>query len=341
MAEFSQRLSSLYGLQTPGTRAARQVKLSSDALLPLAGTLFPAQRPGWSAARIHSPDVLICAPSTDAIQQGEFTAVLSELHVAWATCGSHALVDGHPDPARLRAAYAADLGTGRIDPLLPADWPRNSPRLAFALGGPGDIQLGFTPAPGADPGRLLPVTAVSVTDEDGSIVAKAPDGRAWPLAELFSRQLAEVTVDAFKLAMAWPHSPSIVIDRMVVAREAWRTTVAATGFADASGERERYLAARRWRRELGLPEQVFVTIGTEVKPVFADLTSPLYVESLGAMLRAARAAGGGEVPVTVTEMLPTCGQAWVPDAAGRRYVSELRLQMRDPQQAWPGQGRQP
>jgi len=172
-------------------------------------------------------------------------------------------------------------------------------------------------------------------------MAKAPDGRAWPLAELFSRQLAEVTVDAFKLAMAWPHSPRVVIDRMVAAREAWRTTVAETGFAEASDERGRYLAARRWRRELGLPEQVFVTIGTEIKPVFADLTSPLYVETLGAMLRAARVAGGDAVPVTVTEMLPNCGQVWTPDAAGRRYVSELRLQVRDPERAWSGQGGQP
>jgi hypothetical protein len=42
--------------------------------------------------------------------------------------------------------------------------------------------------------------------------------------------------------------------------------------------------------------------------------------------------------MTITEMLPTPEQAWVPDRAGRRYVSELRLQVVDPQPArWTAQ----
>ncbi|HLX49724.1 MAG TPA: lantibiotic dehydratase [Streptosporangiaceae bacterium] len=354
-AEFGRRLRALYGLGapgapgTPGTPGApgaapvSRLELRSDALLPHVAGLFPAEHPGWPAARIHSPDLLICAPDTDALRRGDFTVVLSELHMAWATCGSQVFASAHPDPARLRAAYRADVGGGRVYPLLPADWPRNSPRLAFAFEGPGDIQLGFAPAPGADPERLLPVTAVSVTSSGGSLLARGPGGRTWPLAEMFARPLAEVTVNALKLApfsrpqthptAPGAHTPRITIDRVVVAREAWQTTVAAASFAHARTERERYLAARRWRRELGLPEQVFVTIGTETKPVFTDLTSPLYMESLGAMLRSARRDGGDEVPVLVTEMLPTCDQAWVPGAAGRRYLSELRLHVTDPRPA--------
>ena len=34
--------------------------------------------------------------------------------------------------------------------------------------------------------------------------------------------------------------------------------------------------------------------------------------------------------LTISELLPLPGDAWVPDAAGRRYFSELRLQLRDP-----------
>jgi hypothetical protein len=334
-AEFGRRLCDLYGLGAAGQQG-RRLELRSDSLRPRVEELFPASHPGWPAARIHSPDLLICAPGTDALQRGDFTVVLSELHIAWATCGSELFASTHPDPARLRAAYTADVGSGRIYPLLPADWPRNTPRLAFALEDPGDVQLGFAPAPGADPDRLLPVTEVSVTSSGGSLLARGPGGRTWPLAEMFARPLAEVTVNALKLAIQRPHTPRITIDRVVVARESWQTTAAAAGIGDAGSERERYLAVRRWRRELGLPEQVFVTIGTETKPVFTDLTSPLYMDSLGVMLRAARRDGGDEVPVTVTEMLPTCGQAWVPDAAGRRYLSELRLHVTDPQPARPG-----
>jgi hypothetical protein len=46
--------------------------------------------------------------------------------------------------------------------------------------------------------------------------------------------------------------------------------------------------------------------------------------------RGGRRAGGDEVSVVVTEMLPTPDQAWLPDSAGRRYFSELRLHARDP-----------
>ncbi len=338
-AELGQRLRSLYGVEPSGT--ADRLDLSSDRLRPRLATIFPAQHPGWSAARIHSPDLLICAQSLDAVRRGDFTVVLSELHAAWASCASGVFVAAHPDRARLRTAYATDIGIGRIDPLLPVDWPRHSPRLAFTLDSPDDIQLGFTPAPGADPDRLLPISAVSVMDTDGQLVATGPAGRGWPLAEVFARPLAEVTVDAFKLAGSGAHTPRITIDRVVVAREAWRTTVAAAGLTKAADDRERYLAARRWRRELGLPDHVFVMIGTEQKPVFADLTSPLYVNSLCAMLRAASADSGVDVPVTLTEMLPTCGQAWVPDAAGRRYFSELRLHVCDPQQPRCGPGGRP
>jgi hypothetical protein len=48
------------------------------------------------------------------------------------------------------------------------------------------------------------------------------------------------------------------------------------------------------------------------------------------MLSAARVASGDDVRLSVTEMLPLPCHAWVPDAEGRRYLSELRLQIRDP-----------
>ncbi|MFD0598460.1 hypothetical protein ACFQZ4_44350 [Catellatospora coxensis] len=121
------------------------------------------------------------------------------------------------------------------------------------------------------------------------------------------------------------------IGRLVVHRQTWRTTVAdCARAADLPDEAARYLAVRRWRDRLGLPEQVFVRVGTEVKPVYVDFTSPAYVAAFVAMVRAASRAGGAGVPLTVSEMLPGPEQAWVPDAAGRRYFSELRMAIRDP-----------
>jgi hypothetical protein len=96
------------------------------------------------------------------------------------------------------------------------------------------------------------------------------------------------------------------------------------------GDQPRYRAARAWRARLGLPERIFVKLGTETKPCYVDLTSPTYASTLCGMLRSAAIEHGPHVAVTVSEMLPTPEEAWLPDAAGNRYFSELRLQIRDP-----------
>jgi hypothetical protein len=329
MAEFGRRWAELFDLD-PGRLRSHRIQASGTALMAAAARIFPAADPGWPDARLHSPDLQIGAESTDAIRRGDFTVVLGEFHAAWATNACAGAVSGHPDPAALAAALTADLGPGRIHPLLPSDWPRNTPRLAFALGDDHDVILGILPAPGADRARLLPISAVTVCDDGLELIASAADGRRWPLTAVFARPLSEVAVEAFKLADAGPHGPRITIDRMVIARETWRTTVRECGLAAAGKGADAFLAARRWRQELGLPEQVFIKIGTEVKPFFVDFTGPLYVDSLLHMLRAAQSEGGDQIQVCVTEMLPTPDQAWLPDARGRRYISELRLHIRDP-----------
>lgn len=326
---FVARWGRLFRLDQSREGSARLCFASADLAGP-AALAFPSERPGFAAARLHSPDIHICADDEAALGRGEFYLVLGEMHAAWATFDTAVFTTAHPEPSRLRDALAADVGEHRIRPLYPADWPRYTGRIAHTLDHPTDRQLGFTAAPGADPRRLLPVTAVTVSERDGGLMASAPDGRSWPLIEFFAPLISMHAVDAFKLVTAAPHTPRITVDRMVVVRETWRTTVAQTGLVEAKGEPATYLAGRRLRRALGLPERVFVKLGTETKPVYADLTSPLYVNSLCAMLRRAHEEGGDDVPVTFTELLPGPEHAWLTDAAGRRYFSELRLQVRDP-----------
>ena len=333
-AEFVARWSTLFGLDRVPPATARLSFASADLVGP-AARAFPANRPGFAAGRLHSPDVHICATDADALRNGEFFLVLGELHAAWPTFDAAVFTTAHPEPGRLRDALAADLGSHRIRPLYPEDWPRFTGRIAHTLDHPTDRQLGFTLAPGADLRRLLPVTAVTVAQRDGDLLATAPDGRSWPLIEVFAALVSMHAVDAFKLVTATAHTPRITIDRLVVVRETWRATVGETGLADARGEPARYLAGRRLRRDAGLPERVFVKLGTETKPVFADLTSAVYVSSLCSMMRRAREQGGDEVPVTFTELLPGPEHAWLTDAAGHRYFSELRLQARDPEPGGP------
>ncbi|MFC4857841.1 lantibiotic dehydratase [Actinophytocola glycyrrhizae] len=326
-AEFVRRWAALFGLDS---EPEQPLRFTAAELVAAAATAFPAERPGWSAGRLHSPDLQLCAADAAAVERGDYLVVLGELHAAWPTFDCAVFTRWHPDPEGLRAALAADLGEHRVRPLYPATWPRYSGRVAHSLDGPTDHQLGFTDAPGADQDRLLPTTAVTVRREpDGELLAVGQDGRTWPLVEVFSAMLAMHAVDGFKLVGGAPHTPRITIDRLVVARETWRTTLAETGLGTVTGERERYLAVRRWRRALGLPERVFVKLAAETKPVYVDLTSPVFANSLCAMVRAALRAGRAAA-VTVTEVLPDAEDHWLADAEGRRYSSELRLQLLDP-----------
>jgi surfactin synthase thioesterase subunit len=322
-AEFAARWSTLFDL------GDKPIVLRSADLRERVHETFPAQRPGWSAGALHSPDLHLCARDADALARGEYVMVLGELHTAWPTFDCAVFTKWHPDRSRLIDALAADLGTHRVRPLYPADWPRHGGRLTHTLYGPTDRRLGFASAPGAPRDRLLPATSVMVGERAGQLLAMAPDGRVWPLIEMFSALLSMHAADGFKLVKAAPHTPRVTLDRMVVSRETWRTTVGASDLTGERGERERYLAVRRWRQRFGLPERVFVKIGTEIKPFFVDLTSPQHANSLGHALRAAQRDSGPEVSLTVTEVFPDIGDAWVPDGSGNRYHSELRLHVVD------------
>ncbi|WP_405107320.1 lantibiotic dehydratase [Micromonospora sp. NBC_01405] len=327
-AEFAARWAGLFGLADlpPG---GTEVRLSVADLADRAAEVFPARASEWTSARLHSPDLQICAIDADALARGDYTVVLGELHAAWPSFDCQVFTPSHPDVERLREALAADLGTHRMRLLFPADWPRRTSRTAEALVGPTDRQLAFLPAPGVDPDRVLPTVDLTVSDTDGRLVATARDGSCWPLTEVFAGLLSGHAVDGFKLVAAAPYTPRITLDRLVVARQTWRTTVGECGLADVTSERDRFLAVRRWRREKGLPELVYVKLGTETKPCFVDLGSPAYAAMFSAMVRAARKDGGDGVSLTVSEMLPTPEDAWVPDGVGRRYFSELRLHIFD------------
>jgi hypothetical protein len=332
-AELARRWRVLFGLDdlAPDTR---RVAVSSADIEARAAELFPPLRPRWPAARIHSPDLHICAADTAALNRGEFTIVLGELHIGWPTLDCALFTDRHPDPARLRAAAAADIGP-QFRPLYPTWWPRYTARIAPNLG-VTDYQFAFTHAPGADPARVIAVTALDVTDRDGELIAVARDGRSWPVLDVFALLVGWSGLESLKQTSAGPHSPRITVDRLVVGRETWRTTIGASGLT-VDGRIPEYLAARRLRRGLGLPDKLFAKLSSEIKPVYLDLTSPRYLSTFCTMLRSARQEAGDDTEIVFTELLPGPEDAWVPDASGQRYFSELRIQLRDPMTAGRGQ----
>lgn len=262
--------------------------------------------------------------------RGEFSVVLGELHIGMPALDTDFFRVGVEREDDLVTAMRTDVPAGRVHPLVPEEWPRQCARNADWMYGEDDIELGFAAAPGANPDRLVPVTAITVSEVDGELRAVLPGHRDRPLLDLVSDFLGIHAFDTWKLTGVHGHTPRVMVDDLVLLRRSWRCTVTETGLADVTGERERYLATRAWAARLGLPERVFVRVSTEIKPCYVDFTSPVYTRVLCTMLRSAARTGGPDVGVTISEMMPTPDQAWLTDEDGKHYTSELRLHIVDP-----------
>jgi hypothetical protein len=141
------------------------------------------------------------------------------------------------------------------------------------------------------------------------------------VGDLLSAQVAH----AFRLTPPGAHAPRVTVDDLVVSRESWTLAAAEPAFDATADESGRYLQARAWAEDHGLPRHVFVRCTGERKPIYADLTSLASIDLFSRALRRSRREAGAGATMTVTEMLPAPEQAWLMDAEGRRYCAELRM----------------
>ncbi|GAA2745821.1 lantibiotic dehydratase [Kitasatospora cinereorecta] len=304
----------------------RRIDLPLERIADGVREQFGGPGGGWTAARYLSPDVMIAAEGPDAVARGAFTLVLGELHLASNTLGASLFVHQHPDRAELLAETTRDHPGPRLLPLLPKEHrSRLSARVKYALTRPEDYQVALVDLT-ADPARPRTVRSadVAVVERDGELRVVLPDGAEFPAVDVFAHVLTTLAMDLFQVLPEGDHTPRVTVDRLVVARETWRLPAAVAGFATEKDEGRRFVRARRWREEHGLPRFVFVVSPTESRPFYVDFDSPVYVNILAKALR--RLAGKDpDGRLVVTEMLPTPEQTWLTDDQGRRYTSELRF----------------
>lgn len=113
-------------------------------------------------------------------------------------------------------------------------------------------------------------------------------------------------------------TPRITIGGLVHQRQRWDLTAGdLPRWGVPAGSFGEYLAAWRWKTEWKMPDQVFVRLPGEEKPMFLDFRSPLSVDTF------LRAAAGCD-RLSLDEMLPGFDDLWL-EIAGERYCCELRL----------------
>ena len=288
--------------------------------------VFEEPAAGWGLARYISPDIAIVATDAAAVERGDFELVLGELHVAMNTIGASLFVMQHPDADELLAETSTDFPGPRLLPMLHKEKPpRWSTRSRMALIRPEDHYVGLVDYT-ADPRRphvTLSADAV-VEDRGGRLSVVLPDGAVFDVLDVFGNALTQRVMDRFTLRPEGVHAPRVTVDRMVVSREAWRFTGDEVEFAAEKNEARRFVRARRWREEHGMPRFVFVVSPTEPRPFYLDFDSPVYVNIFAKAVRRL-ARKDPQARLTVTEMMPDPEQVWLTDHEGAAYTSELRF----------------
>ncbi|MEV8532425.1 lantibiotic dehydratase [Streptomyces sp. NPDC051211] len=117
--------------------------------------------------------------------------------------------------------------------------------------------------------------------------------------------------------------PRVVHRDVVLSRRSWTTTAGALP-ARGAQEADHFLAWQRWRREHGLPEQVFATVSAGpgavgAKPVYVDFASLLSLAAFEALLQ------DPAHRVVFRELLPDPGGLHTRSARGA-HVAELAVE---------------
>jgi hypothetical protein len=305
---------------------ARRVQYTSEQLRIPVSEAFAAPHAGWKSARYHSPDLMIAAADTEAIRRGDYQIVLGELHVGVNTLGASLFLSQHVAPEELYRALEVDFPEPRVMPVTPKYWAKQTTRTSLQLISPKDYRLETSPdSIHSRRECALPIADLVVEDSGGGLVVRTRDGALrFDIIEFFGETLNIIVPNIFKILPPRPHTPRVTIDRCVVSRETWNFSAEEIEFAFCKLEEERFLLARRWMKEHDLPRFVFVKTPVEVKPFYVDFDSPVYVETFAKMVRRSAEDESGDARISVSEMLPHPQQIWLPDAAGRRYTSEIR-----------------
>lgn len=307
---------------------ARTVARSVEELRSSVSRELSAPGPGWGSARHVSPDIMIAARDADAVRAGACTFVLGEIHVSNSLLSS-LFTAQHPSVEELVSLMQRDLPDPSVLPVMPKD--DYCQRVNQDLAAAHDLYYAFgqDPSPGP-PSRTLRAADLVVAREGGALEVRSRDGGArLPLMELMGALLSIMAANVFDVLPEEEHTPRVSLGDLVIARERWRFDAAGAAFASAPDPPARWIATRAFQRRHGLPRFVFLKTPVEAKPCYIDLDSPVYVEIMAKLVRrAAESAPGARI--SLTEMLPTFDDLWLPDAAGERYTAELRLVAFDP-----------
>ena len=307
------------------------VQFESCNLKDKVKQLFPELGGGYYPVRYFCPDLMLAAEDAEAVHRGEVLYILGEVHSGKNTLCHAALVEQHPNRQDLVEATQWDLSAGCFKIINTQADETTTVRTSEGLLRPADYLLATTPDAVAPSGHdCHPISELILREQDDEIqVVSRADSRRFHILEAFSDLLFAFVMNKASWVPPSRHVPRVLIDKLVIHRETWRFRKDDLGFAMEKDEGRRFLEARRWMKNRGVPQEMFVKSALEVKPFYLDLDSPVLVEILCRTIRRMNSSGGDSEELVFSEMLPGAKQLWLQDAEGASYTSELRFAVVD------------
>lgn len=306
--EFLEELHSLVQRHSDGRRACLR---SSD--LPR-----PALQSDDSRCLYSSIDLLIAAPNVEALQAGQFQLVLGECHpqpLLWVFPTAYFL----EEPSTLATPINEYLGTQSGSSVsAQIAFSRKSKIFPYVL--PGYV---IELRPHYPDCQAIPAAEVQIRDVDGRLSLWAGATRLQLYSPLTRRDTGADPLAPFALPGVEPplvdmgdHTPRIEIDNIVYQRERW--VVTSESLADIRlKDFDRFLDLWRWKSRLNLPDEIFVRIQGEPKPIYIDLTNYFLADLLDRLARKTS-------KLVITEMVPNTEELWLDGREGQ-HSSELRI----------------
>jgi hypothetical protein len=264
----------------------------------------------------------VAARSVEDVLAGRGVMVLGELHTGFSTLMIPAVLKDSPWLDELLHADREDVPDLGVWPIVPKS---RSTRPDFGPRGHVDYEVETGRTGSSLPRDRVLSAAELILERAGSQLAITTRDRrvSFDVINFFQSYLHPLTQLRFHILEPGPHTPRVMIDNLVVARESWQLATSELAFATVPRGLDQLVAARRWALAHDIPRYTFVKTSEERKPMFIDLASPLCVENLAKLARGSRR-------ITLSEMVPAMDELWLPDGEGRVYTCELRTTAVDP-----------
>lgn len=297
--------------------ADRRVERSVTGLADAVRKAFAATSPPWAEARFHSPDLMIAASGPHAIERGDFSVVVGELHISTNTVSYPLFIKLSDQSKDIQAAYAQDA-PDFMQPVVARDQMHRAAYFQWDNGRLVEIEYDDTRStlPRERVVQIADLDVVSDGDERLA-VEDTTTGRRFLLENVLDRMIMNSLAQRFRW-LDGDHLPRVTVDGVVIVREQW-TFAGLDKECAAAG----FIGARRWARTYGMPRYFFAKVAEEPKPFFVDLDNPFLVEIFCRL-------AAKTTRLTVSEMLPGPDELWLSDLDGHRYTSEIRIAVVDP-----------